>query len=234
MARPRNLILAGGIYHPAAESGPALADMLGEIGWDSEVVVDVEAGLKRLAAGAFQRLTVACLRFTMTQHEKYAPFRAEWAMSLSAAGRETLTRWVAAGNGVLGIHTAPICFDDWEGWGEVLGVTWRWGVSHHPPLGLISARPVGDHPIVAGAKPFAATDEVYTALEVQPWMTPLMEARRALPAEGAGEWRPVGLAGEHGRARRAWCGLGHDAASLNQPENRRIIQRAARWVAREM
>jgi uncharacterized protein len=230
MARPRNLILAGGVYHPPEESGPALAAMLSEIGWESDIVVDVEAGLKRLAAGEFDRLTVACLRFTMTQHEKYAPFRAEWAMSLSQAGRAALTRWVGAGNGILGIHTAPICFDDWEEWGEMLGVYWRWGTSHHPPLGPVSVRPAGAHPIVADARTFDVTDEVYSALKVQPWMTPLFEAQ----AEGMADWRTVGLAGEHGGARRAWCGLGHDAASLSQSENRRIIQNAARWVAQEM
>lgn len=230
MPRPRNLILAGGIYHPATESGPALASMLSEVGWDNEVVVDVESGLKRLAAGEFNRLTFASLRFTMTQHEKYAPFRAEWAMSLSEEGRGTLRRWVGAGNGILGIHTAPICFDDWEEWGRLLGIYWRWGVSHHPPLGSVSVRLSQPHPITSGVKPFSVHDEVYSALEVQPWMQPLFEAQ----AEGMSDWRAVGYAGEETGSRRAWCGLGHDAASLNQSDNRRIIQNAARWISRQM
>jgi type 1 glutamine amidotransferase len=107
---------------------------------------------------------------------------------------------------------------------------WIWGVSHHPPLGPVAARPTDKHAIVGGVPAFNVIDEVYTELETQAWMTPFLEAR----ADGTAEWRPVGLAGEHSGARRAWCGLGHDAASLGQPENRRIIQRAARWVAREM
>ena len=228
--RPRNLILAGGVFHPPEESGPPLASLLEEIGWDSDVIADVEAGLKQLAAGAFDRLTMACLRFTMTQNEKYAPFRAEWALSLSSEGRAALEGWAAAGNGILGIHTAPICFDDWPRWGEILGVSWRWGVSHHPPLGPVSVRIGAAHPVTRGMEDFATEDEVYTALEVQPWMQPLYEAR----AEPDGEWQPAAFAGEHGGARRAWCGIGHNAVSLNNPVNRRIIQNAARWAARDL
>lgn len=226
---PDTLILAGGLYHPAEESGPALAEILAGIGWRGETVEDVEAGLARLAAGEFNRLVVACLAFTMRQHEKYAPHRQRFALSLSEAGRAAIRGYLATGRGLLAIHTAPICFDDWPEWPRLLGMGWNWGVSHHPPLAPLTARAVNGHPICRDLPDFAVSDEIYSALEAAPWMTPFLEARHADMAE----WRPVGQAGEQGGSRRAWCGLGHDRASLMEPTHRRLIQRAAQWVWHE-
>ena len=106
----RNLIIHGGIYHPFAESAAALADALAECGIASDATEDVEGGLARLAAGGYDLLTVHALRWRMLDHEKYAPFRAQYAMTLSAAGRAAIQGFVAAGGAVLALHTAAICF----------------------------------------------------------------------------------------------------------------------------
>ena len=226
----RNLILAGGPYHPVAETGVPLAAILREAGMDSEVTADVEAGLARLARGEFERLTVACVRWTLTQSERYAPFRAEWALSLSPAGRAAVGDYVASGRGLLALHGAPISFDDWPDWPKLLGVGWRWGVSHHPPCAPAELRSAAEHPITAGLQPFTVRDEIYSALDVEPWMRPLAEARHPEMQE----WRPVVFAGERDGCRRAWCGFGHDAASLSNPAHRALIVRAGRWVANEL
>lgn len=224
----RNLLLIGGVYHPFEESAPALAAVLEPLGWRSDICFDIEAGLARLAAGEFDQLTVACLRWTMIQNEKYAPFRQEFALSLSPAGRAAIRDYVAAGNGLLGIHGAPISFDDWPEWPGLLGIGWRWGISHHPPYCAAEVRMAGDHPITHGLPGFNVSDEIYSALDVAPFMAPLAEARHADM-----DWRPVAFAGEKDGARRAWCGLGHDAASLAEPTHGRLIRRAAQWVRRE-
>ena len=226
----RNLILAGGIYHPVDETGAPLVGILRDAGMDSSVTVDVEGGLSRLARGEFECLTVACVRWTMTQNEKYAPFRAEWALSLSEPGRAAIRDYVASGRGLLAIHGAPISFDDWPQWPRLLGVGWRWGVSHHPPCAPAQMRKAADHPITQGMEAFTVADEIYSALDVAPWMHPLAEARH----EGTADWRPVVFAGEHDGCRRAYCGFGHDAASLSNPTHRTLIARAARWVVREL
>jgi hypothetical protein len=223
----RNLVLAGGVYHPVEETGMPLVGILRDADLDSEVTADVEGGLARLARGEFERLTVACLRWTMTQNEKYEPFRSEWALSLSEAGRASIRDYVASGRGLLAIHTAPISFDDWPEWPKLLGIGWRWGVSHHPPYAPAQMRRIAEHPITAGMQPFAVVDEIYSALDVEPWMQPIAEARHADMLE----WQPVVFAGEHAGCRRAYCGFGHDAASLSHPEHRAMIVRAARWVA---
>jgi hypothetical protein len=206
-----------------------LARILNGIGWQSEVTFDIEAGLRALAEGEFDQLTVSALRWTMVQNEKYAPFRDQWALSLSGAGRTAIRNYVKAGKGLLGIHTAPLCFDDWPEWGELLGVSWTWGTSYHPPYGSAAVRmSAGVHPVTQGLPAFDIADEIYSDLVVQPWMTPLFEARHPDMVD----WRPVGFAGEKDGARRIWCGLGHDAASLAIPAHERLIRRAAQWVSR--
>ncbi len=222
----RNLILAGGIFHPFEETAPQLSRLLGSAGFDSEISFDIEAGLDRLAREKFQLLTVHCLRWTMTQHAKYEPDRAEWALSLSPAGRRTIEKHLEVGGGLLGLHTASICFDDWPAWGDLLGAAWRWERSHHPPMARIDVRPTGRHPIVAGLSPFAVVDELYQELDISPDMQVIAEGRLA-----GDSWKPVGMVKQTGRGRSVYLSLGHDVASLDEPEHARLIARAARWAA---
>ncbi len=223
----RNLILAGGIFHPFEDTAPQLSRLLSSVGFDSEISFDVEAGLDRLARDKFQLLTVHCLRWTMTQHSKYEPYRAEWALSLSPNGRRAIERHLGAGGGLLGLHTASICFDDWPAWGDLLGAAWRWGRSHHPPMDRVDVRPIGRHPIVAGLSPFAVVDELYQELEMSPDAEAIAEGRLA----GSDSWKPVALVKQTGRGRSAYLSLGHDVASLAEPQHARLISRAARWAA---
>src|SRR5579883_830327 len=138
---PRNLILTGGIGHPFDDAAPALRDILAEAGIASDITSDLEAGIAELGHGAYPLVTVYALRWRMEGSEKYAPHRAAWAFSLSAAARRSLSSHVAAGGGLLGLHTASICFDDWPEWRDLLGAAWQWGRSFHPPLGPAEVRP---------------------------------------------------------------------------------------------
>jgi len=44
-----------------------------------------------------------------------------------AAIESTITQDIEGGGGLLALHTAVICFDDWAGWKALLGGQWRWG-----------------------------------------------------------------------------------------------------------
>ncbi|HEV2677371.1 MAG TPA: ThuA domain-containing protein [Aliidongia sp.] len=220
----RNLILTGGIGHPFADASAALADILAADGIVSTVTEDIEQGLAGL--DGFDLVTVYALRWRMLIGEKYAPHREQWAFSLSDAGRQALTRFVEAGGGLLALHTAVICFDDWPGWHRLLGAEWIWGRSAHPPFGPVAVDPTGKaHAVAEGVVSFELRDEVYGNLDMDEDVEPLLTADA-----GAGSW-PVAWTRRAGQGRVVVDLLGHDRASLEQPMHRRLLRQGARWAA---
>jgi len=223
------LIYTGGISHPFEAAAPTLGGILEEVGLQPEVTFDLDRVLALLSQRPEALLVVYALRWSMTQNEKYAPDRARWAMSMPAGARLAIAGHVRAGGGLLGLHTASICFDDWPEWGAVLGGRWRWGTSHHPALGPVAAALGREDVLTRGLADFTVTDEAYSELDVEP------SARVVATVTGVGSVRPQPAVWmyEYGRGRAVYDSLGHDSASINHPIHRRLIQRAALWASGE-
>ncbi|MFF0869498.1 ThuA domain-containing protein [Nonomuraea sp. NPDC003560] len=214
----RNLILSGGLFHDFAATSAALADVLGEVGVESEITEDIAGALSE--PPEVQLITVNALRWQMGQ-DRFADLRGEWRFALPAQARTTLLDHLDRGGGLLCMHTAAVCFDDWQGWPRVLGGSWNWPKSHHPPLGWTGVRVHGAaHPIVAGLRDFDLVDEVYSDLDVLPDVRPLASAH-GQPLVWA---RPVR------RGRVVYDALGHDTRSYDNEIHRTLLQRAASWL----
>ena len=227
MSPARNLLLTGGIVHPFESAAPALANVLNRHGVESTVTEDIDAGLVDLARGRFDLLTVYALRWSM-QDDKYAAHRSRWGLTLSPAAREAIVMHVYEGGGLLGLHTASICFDDWPEWRSVLGGTWVWGRSGHPPPGPVQVRiSEPDHPLVRGLPDFTLADEVYGNLALEPDVVPLMQAT-AIGAHAG--WHPVLWERRVGIGRVVYGALGHDATSIAHPVHSRVLARSALWA----
>lgn len=222
----RNLLLTGGYLHPFDETGPFLADLLEAGGVESELAWDLEEGLARLGSGTgFELVTVYALRWRML-HPRFDGDREEWAFSLSQAGREALHAHLLGGGGLLAVHTAAICFDDWPEWGEIVGASWNWQRSTHPPPRTIDVDVRRDaHPVVSGLDDFSVEDELYSFLDWQPDAEPLMSSRYRDVDQ------PLLTAREVSSGRVVYDALGHDLASLSVPTHGTILRRAARWAA---
>jgi type 1 glutamine amidotransferase len=219
----RNLIISGGIYHPFDETSMALAALMDPLGVQSTISEDIEGALQNL--DDYDLVTMNCIRWRMIQNEKYVPFRDEWAMELSDAGRTALHDHVHKGGGLLGMHTASICFDTWPEWKDLLGVMWQWGRSHHPEISDITVDVAPDaHPIVAGIEGFELFDEIYHHL------APADAAPGLMFAEADEGRQPLMWARDIGKGRVVYDSLGHDAASITHPTHQRILQRSVLWA----
>jgi type 1 glutamine amidotransferase len=222
----RNVILTGGIFHPFDATSEHLAKSFDALGIRSSIHGDMEEGLAVLRDERPGLLTVNALRWRMSL-EKYDPYRDEWAFELSSEGQLAIRDHVARGGGLLGLHTASICFDAWPDWGDILGAAWSWGESYHPPLASVRVLPTDRaHPITHGLSAFEVADEVYTGLDLRQDVEGLLAAE---PGDGAPA-QPLLWARSYGRGRVVYDALGHDVASMNEPTHRRILERAALWL----
>jgi len=225
----RAVVLSGGLAHDFPATTACLVELLSEQGVAAEVHTGVDAALHALPGAAL--LVVNALRWTMTgpgTPDHYRELAGAQGVSPSASARAELVAHLAAGGGVLGMHSASICFDDWPEWRRTLGASWVWGRSQHPPLGPeVGVRPRGAHELVDGLDAFTIVGEVYGDLERMPDLAPLLTARH--PADQGAE-QPLLWAREHGGGRVVYDALGHHPPSYEVPEHREIVRRAIRWT----
>ena len=222
----RNLVLTGGIRHAFEDNTRIVVDLLARDGIESEITEDIAAGIRRLDAERFDLVTVMALRWPMQGDPKYAPYRQQHGFLMPQDCRDTLRRFVTNGGGLLGLHTACLCFDDWRGWRDLLGGAWAWGRSFHPPPGPASVRPTETrHVLTAGLDPFEVFDEIYSGLDIAPGIAPLLTATAA-----SGPAEPVLWAHCPGEGRVVFDALGHDRRSLLDATHGRLIRRSAAWA----
>ena len=179
--------------------------------------------------------------------DRYADIRDEWAYESTPSVRKALTEFVQNGGGLVALHTATICFDDWPGWGEIVGGQWNWDRSFHPLLGPVRVEVggvevggvevgsvvVGDgkteHEITAGLRAYETVDEVYAHLDLQPGVVPL-----AYGVHPDSSQHPVLWARNFGSGRVAHFGLGHDSAALTNETTAEILRRCVTWAVRSL
>lgn len=225
----RAVVLTGGLTHDFPATTACLVDLLAVEGVAAEVHDDVDAAFAALPGAAL--FVVNALRWTMVSAatpQRYRALAAAEGRQVSGAARDALAAHLRGGGGVLGMHTAAICFDDWPEWGDVLGGSWRWGHSSHPPIGPeVEVRAVAAHPLVEGIESFAIVDEVYGDLDLRPDVPALLQAQQ--PGTG-GPPQPLLWAREHGGGRVVYDALGHHPPSYEVPAHREIVRRAIRWT----
>jgi hypothetical protein len=223
-----HFLVSGGIYHDFEASSALLSRELCGEGFETRRFDEPEAAMAALlTAPRCDLLTINALRFTMQQHEKYAPLRARWAFELSIPGRAALEGYVRAGGALLGMHTASLCFDGWDAWPEILGASWAWGRSFHAPAGDVEVDIIDEgDPLVSGVGRFQVFDEVYRNLDISPDSRPLLRARML----GEQDYHPVLWTHRYGAGRVVYDALGHGPDSLGDASHLEILRRATRWL----
>lgn len=199
-------------WHPFAETSAALARVARERGFDVEVRADVAE-----AIGGGDPVDLLVLNLG-------DPAEADAAEDDLV--REGLLRHVAAGGGLLAVHSTLTDLRMLPDRRSLLGGVWVQGTSMHPDYGEALVRVLPErHPITEGLADFALDDERYTFLDVEPGIVPL------LAHEHEGALHPLLWARRFGSARVVTDALGHDAASYRSPEHREVLGRAMMWAA---
>ncbi len=221
----RALLLSGG-PHPFEATTPLLARILESAGLEVDLTdVPDDAG-RRLGSGGVDVLVCNTLRWRM-RAARYDDQRAEHAYAMPADTAAALDGWVRGGGRLLALHGAPVCFDDWPGWGDLLGARWNWERSSHPARGPFTVHVAApSHPLVAGLADFEIDDECYGFLD----HTIAIDA--LLTGTHGGTAHPLLWEHRPGRGHVVVSLLGHDAESFTHPTHAEILRRAAAHLLR--
>ena len=198
------MILAGGWAHPPGDS-VAAATRLISADFEPIAVTDPEQVVDALELGC-ELLVVSACWFSMTDDRYTAEQRAEFAVARNPDREAALDERRVTGCPLLALHTAVICFDGWQPWGQWLGGSWNWETSWHPPPAALAVHSDPDAPI--GFAPFTIVDKEYQGLTVAPDVQ-----RIARSANG----NPLAWFHDSGEGRAAVNVLGHDSRSLDDP-----------------
>jgi uncharacterized protein len=217
----RNLILSGGVAHDYAATSPLLAASLQKIGISSEIHERFDVVEDGRLHG-FDLLTINCVRWTCDQTPAW---RDEWHFELSEAARAGFLQFLATGKGLLALHCATICFDDWPEYRQILGGWWEWGHSGHAPY-QVHPMHIADasHPITRGMSDFDLMDELYTGPRT------VEEPRPLMTADWEGESHPMLWLREYKGAPVCYLAPGHGVETFASPTYETILQRCALWA----
>ena len=209
-------IFSGGHGHYFASTSAGLSEILAGRDFEVHTETDFDVGIQRL--GETDLLVVNALRWTMVQHEKYAPFRRAHAFRMAPGRMQRLAGWVREGGRLLAMHTAVICFDTEPEWLNLLGGGWRWGASHHPPRGPLRIAPTG-------AEAFDLVDEAYHHL------SPAADVEILATCDAGEGAQPVAWTRRYGAGRVAVDTLGHDRQSLDTLGHALLIDGLIDWLS---
>jgi type 1 glutamine amidotransferase len=198
--------------------------MIDKAGWESLIETDLDTALARLPDAGL--LAVNALYWSMTQSEKYALLREQWARALEPNQMDYMESFVAAGGKLLVLHTSTICWDTEPRWRRLIGGGWEWGVSHHPPCGpvTIDLTTAGAN-LSEGPAHFDLVDEAYHNLSPAADCTVLANADLGYGPQ------PLAWIREFGRGKVAVDALGHDSRSLEQPGHTALIRGQLKWLS---
>ncbi|MGI9577500.1 MAG: ThuA domain-containing protein [Microthrixaceae bacterium] len=218
------LILSGG-NHPFDQTTPRVQTLAEEAGFEVTVVDSPPDAARHLESKDPDLWVCNTLRWRMLA-DQYANLREEFAYEIDANTSARIEAWVNGGGRLLALHAAPICFDNWQGWGELIDARWQWGVSSHPPLAEITVEFTAEHPLTSGLADFCMLDEAYGDMWLAPEVEPLAISR------WGGREHPMLWVRSVGDGTVVTSTLGHGAESFDHPTHREVLRRSMSLLSR--
>lgn len=138
---------------------------------------------------------------------------------ISETALKRLDRFVAAGGGLLGVHSATASFKQTSHYFEILGGRFI----GHGPVENYTVKPIGISPIFAGIPAFDVFDELYLHD-----CNPGIEVHYSILYNG--EKVPAVWSHQYGRGRVCYASPGHRTDTLKIEAYRKLLQRGLNWV----
>lgn len=144
--------------------------------------------------------------------------------------KEGIVEFLKQGGGLVVTHFAVANMQEWRDSIDILGAMWVSGKSTHNPYHQFRVDMADEtHPIVQGVRPFTTNDELYFNLLTRPDLHVIMTANE----ERAGHTVAEPMLATHYvyNARCVYFALGHDVASTQPAEYRKIVVQSIEWAA---
>jgi len=220
---PKVIFHVGGpASHPVADQARLIAGWIGD-GYKCEL----HDGL-----GAFEQLDRADLLVLMGLHWSGMEKEKLAYRPLQQKHKEAFEQYISSGKPLLAHHAAVGSYDDWQRFGELVGVQWIWGKSNHSPLGEhhVHVKETA-HPVIAGVDDYTIYDELYYDLKIDEAMQPEIEAE----ATWEGKKHPMVITGHGGRVdgagKMVYLANGHDMRSFECEAMHTLWSNAVAWLA---
>ncbi len=221
--KTRRVLLVTGEDYPGHKWRETAPVVLAELSKDPRLTVDVLADLKSLASAHLDHYDAIVMHFK--NYDPQVPGR---------KGYDNLAQYVKQGGGLVLLHFACGAFEEFkDDFESIAGRVW-FGMK--PPAGRHQHDPRGpftvsvtktDHPVTRGLKDFQTVDELYTCLEGDTPITPLVTAVSKLD----GKTYPIAFVLNSGKGRVFHCVLGHDVEALSGAGPAELIRRGCDWAA---
>ena len=204
MAKVKTLVFGGGEIHDWHGIQPKLVDALGAS--DAFDLVTVQEDLNALKN--LEPYDVLVFHYTVGE--------------ISDAQRDGLSKWVSAGKGFVGIHSAADSFRGDPDYRNLVGGHFTTHPRHRQYQVSIKD---AEHPITTGIEEeFMVEDEQYI-LDYDPRVHILASAL------WKGDAMPVAWTKSHGEGRVFYQALGHDPKACEHPVFKQMLVQGTLWAA---
>ena len=220
------IILSGGCSHDYDLTSAELSRILDEAGIDARIQTDFDA----IGEGVLRDcdlIALNCARWsTVGRYATDPQILRQGHFELSGKARGEFLEFFAQGKGLLALHAATLCFDDWSEYPNIIGATFTGHAPYHQHYSMHVCG--GAHPITSGLDDFVIKDELYTNPNITDSVEPLVDS------EWEGRRHPILWVRDYGDARICYNALGHDMESFENPAFRELVRRSALWATNRL
>jgi type 1 glutamine amidotransferase len=213
----RVLIYSGANNHKWSETTPVIKDILDK----AAIIADVTDNPADVTAKLLLKYNVIVSNWNNFKDKSLV-----WPKET----RKAYLDFISNGGGHVMLHAGGSSFYDWPEYHNIVA-SWGKKTGHGPKHEFPVNIEVPDHPICAGLKNFKTTDELWRNTKLPDSSVVLMSGFSSKKSGGKDNKEPILAVSNYGKGRCVNFMLGHDAATMTNPDFKTILAGSVRWAA---